>query len=163
MNLLIKIALLMFLFLPPLAATPYDREENLKPQDYPLFEELSKDLRCPACQGLSVWESDAVFSNQIKDMVKTKINAGLSKEEILQFFTARFGYWILREPPQRGFSALAWWIPLTLLLVGPLLLWFFFWRRRQTAPTQGVRSVEDIVTQMQQELTQRRSHQLSQD
>ena len=157
MNLLTKIALLVLPLLPPLAAAPYDREENLKPQDYRLFEELSKDLRCPACQGLSVWESDAVFSNQIKDMVKTKINAGLSKEEIMQFFTARFGYWILREPPRRGFSSLAWWLPLTLLLSGPLLLWLFFWRRKQITPTQGVRSVEEIVTQMQQELAQRRT------
>ena len=150
--------LLALLFLLLLPAAAYNRQENIKPQDYQLFEELSKDLRCPACQGLSVWESDAVFSNQIKDMVKTKINAGLSKEEILQFFTARFGYWILREPPQRGFSALAWWIPLTLLLIGPLLLWFFFWRRTHTTPAQGVRSVEEIVAQMQQELAQRRGH-----
>lgn len=154
--------LFTLLFFLLLTAAAYDRQANLQPQDYQLFEELSKDLRCPACQGLSVWESDAVFSNQIKDMVKTKINAGLSKEEIMQFFTARFGYWILREPPPRGFSALAWWIPLTLLFIGPLLLWFFFWRRTQTAPAQGVRSVEDIVAQMQQELTQRRGQQTSQ-
>ena len=152
-----KILLILLLSLTLTAA--YDRDENIKPQDYQLFEELSKDLRCPACQGLSVWESDAVFSNQIKDMVKTKINAGMSKEEIMQFFTARFGYWILREPPSRGFNALAWWIPLALLLSGPLLLWFFFWRRKQTAPARGVRSVEAIIAQMQQELAQRRSRQ----
>lgn len=155
MNLLARILLLALASLLSLAA--YDRNENIKPQDYQLFEELSKDLRCPACQGLSVWESDAVFSNQIKDMVKTKINAGLSKDEILEFFTARFGYWILREPPRRGFSSLAWWIPLTLLLSGPLLLWFFFWRRTHATPARGVRSVEAIVVQMQEELAQRRS------
>ena len=155
MNLLAKILLVALVSLPSLAA--YDRNENLQWQDYQLFEELSKDLRCPACQGLSVWESDAVFSNQIKDMVKTKINEGMRKEEILAFFTARFGFWILREPPRRGFSALAWWLPLTLLLSGPLLLWFFFWRRKQNIPAQGVRSVEAIVMQMQQELVQRRN------
>ena len=145
------------LLLPLMLTAAYDRHEDLQPQNYQLFEALSKDLRCPACQGLSVWASDAVFSNQIKDMVKTKINAGLSKEEILQFFTARFGYWILREPPSRGFNALAWWIPLALLLSGPLLLWIFFWRRKKTAPAQGVRSVAAIVVQMQQELAPRRS------
>ncbi len=142
-----------------LTAAAYDRTANLAPQDYQLFEELSKDLRCPACQGLSVWESDALFSNQIKDMVKTKINAGMNKEEIMQFFTARFGYWILREPPRRGFSSLAWWIPLSLLLGGPLLLWGFFWRRTQTTPTQGVRGAESIVAQMQAELAQQRDRQ----
>lgn len=161
MTLPAKTLLLALVALPSLAA--YDRSENLKPQDYQLFEELSRDLRCPACQGLSVWESDAVFSNQIKDMVKTKINAGLSKEEILAFFTARFGYWILREPPRRGFSALAWWLPLTLLLGGPLLLWFFFWRRKKISPAQGVRSVEAIIAQMQHELAQRRTHRPSLD
>ncbi len=157
MNVLAKTLLLALASLPLLGA--YDRTENIAPQDYQLFEELSKDLRCPACQGLSVWESDAVFSNQIKDMVKTKINAGLNREEILAFFTARFGYWILREPPRRGFSSLAWWLPLALLLSGPLLLWFFFWRRPQVSPVQGMRSVEAIIAQMQQELAQQRTHQ----
>lgn len=134
----------------------YNRGKDLKPQDYQLFEELSKDLRCPACQGLSVWESDAVFSNQIKDMVKTKINDGMNREEIMQFFTDRFGLWILRSPPSRGFNALAWWIPLTLLLSGPLLLWLCIWRRTQSTPVHGVRSVAAIVTQMQEELDARR-------
>ena len=146
----------LLLLVLPLLLAAYNRSENLKPQDYQLFEELSKDLRCPACQGLSVWESDAVFSNQIKDMVKTKINAGLSAEEIRQFFTARFGYWILRTPPHYGFNALAWWIPLALLFSSPLLLWFFFWRRAKTVPVYGVRSSEAIVAQMQQELDAQR-------
>lgn len=144
--------LCLFLTIFPLLCA-YDRQKDLKPQDYPLFEQLSKDLRCPACQGLSVWESEAAFSNQIKDMIKTKINAGLNQEQVMQFFTARFGLWIMREPPERGFGALAWWIPIGLMLVGPLGLWLFVWRKRKTVPRHGVRAVAELAAQMQEELT----------
>ena len=141
--------MLLLISLPLLA---YDREDNLQKKDKPLFEQLSKELRCPTCQGLSVWESEANFSNQIKDMVKIKINEGLTRDEILVFFTERYGKWILRSPPKTGYVALAWWIPLAVLCISPLGLWYFFWRRKRVIASGGVRSVKEILQQMQQEL-----------
>ena len=150
MRIILYLLSIIFIFGSPLYA--YDRYQNLEEQDHLLFERLSKDLRCPTCQGLSVWESDANFSNQIKDMIKTKINDGLTEQQIRQFFTARFGPWILRQPPTEGFNAVAWWLPLSLMFGGPVILWFFVWRRRQFIPNQGVRSADDLIKQMNDEL-----------
>ena len=141
---------IMLVFGSPLLA--YDRYQGIQSQDHQLFERLSKDLRCPTCQGLSVWESDANFSNQIKDMIKTKINDGLTEQQIRQFFTVRFGPWILREPPTEGFNAVACWLPISLMFGGPVILWAFVWRRRRLIPSQGVRSADDLIKQMNDEL-----------
>ena len=92
------------------------------------FEDVAGDLRCPTCTGLSILDSDAEFSNSIKGIVKKKLSEGKSKDEILSFFVSRYGPWILREPPKEGINLFAWLIPLLVILLGPLFIWFRFWR-----------------------------------
>ena len=146
--------LVTLLITVPLLA--YDRAADMQPQDMFLFEEISKQLRCPTCQGLSAWESETRFANQIKDIVKQKINAGLTRAEILEFFTTRYGLWILRSPPSQGVVGLAWWLPLVLLCVCLPLLWYFFWRRKRMLGSEGVRSTTAIMEQMNIELDELR-------
>lgn len=112
------------------------------------FREIANLLRCPTCQGLSVLESEAQFSVQIRDQVKKQMEEGKSQAEILGFFTDRYGPWILRTPPSDGINALVWWGPIALLVLGPILIWIFVWRHRQTVPSFGVRSSEVIVSEM---------------
>lgn len=147
---LLFVALLALPIALPLFA--YDRAADLQPQDMFLFEEISRQLRCPTCQGLSAWESETRFANQIKDIVKEKINAGLTHDEILEFFTIRYGLWILRSPPSQGVIGLAWWLPLTLLCICLPLLWYFFWRRKRMLGSEGVRPTTEIMAQMNAEL-----------
>ena len=116
------------------------------------FRDVAKELRCPTCTGLSVLESDAAFSVQIKDIVKEQVEAGKSKEDILKYFTARFGPWILRSPPVSGFNIWAWAVPVGLLVLGPPLIWFFIWRKRRVVSTLGVRPDQAIISEMQEQL-----------
>jgi cytochrome c-type biogenesis protein CcmH/NrfF len=122
-----------------------------------LFHDVASSLRCPTCTGLSVLESDARFSQQIKDIVLEQVDAGKSKDEILKYFTERYGPWILRSPPAKGFNILAWALPLAILVLGPPLVWFFVWRRRRVVSTMGVRSAEDIIKEMNMRLEGLRS------
>ena len=115
-----------------------------------IFRDVAKELRCPTCTGLSVLDSEASFSVQIKSQVREQMAAGKSRDEILAYFTARYGPWILREPPKQGFNSLAWYVPIGLLLGGPVAIWFFVWRRRVETPTYGVRRAEDIIAEMEQ-------------
>lgn len=118
------------------------------------FRDVASDLRCPTCTGLSVLDSDAAFSVQIKNEVKEQMAAGKNKDEILTFFTERYGPWILRAPPKQGIHLLAWLLPIAALILGPLLIWIFIWSRKEnSASDEGVsRSVEDIVSEMNQKL-----------
>jgi cytochrome c-type biogenesis protein CcmH/NrfF len=127
------------------------------------FRDVSSDLRCPTCTGLSILDSDAAFSIQIKNEVKEQLAAGKNKDAILQFFTERYGPWILRQPPKQGVHLWAWILPIATLILGPLLIWVFVWMKRdsgvagsadQEAPA---RAVEDIVREMNERLATIRS------
>lgn len=118
----------------------------------PVFRDVAKEFRCPTCTGLSVLESDAGFSVQIKEQVQEQINLGKNREQIVDFFVERYGPWILREPPVKGFNAWAWIVPITLLCLGPVLIWLLVWKRRVQADSHGVRSSTVILEEMQQNL-----------
>lgn len=133
--------------------------KKLYPSEGPIgekFRDVAGELRCPTCTGLSVLESDAKFSLQIKDIVKEQVEAGKNKDEILAYFTERYGPWILRSPPAKGFNMLAWMLPIAALLLGPPAVWFFVWRKRRVVSKQGVRSAEDIISEMHGRLDQLR-------
>jgi cytochrome c-type biogenesis protein CcmH len=121
------------------------------------FRDIAGKFRCPTCTGLSVLDSDAAFSVQIKQQVVELMKQGKSDKEIVDFFTERYGPWILREPPKSGFSVIAWALPIGFLVFGPILIWALAWRRKQTVPTFGVRAAELIATEMQRELTDLRT------
>ncbi|MGE0172332.1 MAG: cytochrome c-type biogenesis protein CcmH [Oligoflexales bacterium] len=116
------------------------------------FRDIANELRCPTCQGLSVLDSDATFSVQIKEEVARQLDAGKTKAEVLQFFSERYGPWILRNPPKEGFNIVVWLLPLALLVCGPILVWYFVWRKTQNVSPDGVRSVSSILEQMEGEL-----------
>jgi cytochrome c-type biogenesis protein CcmH/NrfF len=122
-----------------------------------LFNEVSDNLRCPTCTGLSILQSDAPFSLQIRKAVIDQIKVNKDKKNILQFFTERYGLWILREPPTQGFHYLAWLIPSMMLIFGPLLIWFFVWRNPKSISTLGVRSSKEIAQEFFNQIKEQRS------
>lgn len=141
-----RLLLLVALLTAPLALAQQPRFADDE------FRDVAGELRCPTCTGLSVLDSDAQFSVQIKDEVKKQLAQGKSKQEILDFFTERYGPWILREPPKSGVNLVAWWLPIALLILGPLGVWFYVWRRPVAVPTYGVRSTAEILREMETEL-----------
>jgi len=116
------------------------------------YREIAEQLRCPTCTGLSVLESDAPFSVQIKNEVMQQLGQGKTKTQILSFFTDRYGPWILRTPPKSGVNWLAWAIPVLILIIGPFAVWFFVWRNRKDEPAFGVRPVEAYIAEMNERL-----------
>ena len=88
------------------------------------FRKLSDELRCPTCQGLSVNDSEAGFSNSIKDKISELMKNGNSDEEILAYFVERYGEWILRSPAKRGFNLVLWILPGAGILIGLFIVLF---------------------------------------
>lgn len=144
------------LFLAVLSAFMLLSGSGMKAQtqevDEELFRSIAIELRCPTCQGLSILDSSANFSEQIKAQVREQIRQGKSKPEIIDFFVERYGLWILREPPKEGFNLIAWILPTVILILGPILIWFFVWRKRKQIESYGVRSVDAIVEEMNKKL-----------
>ncbi|RYZ56642.1 MAG: cytochrome c-type biogenesis protein CcmH [Proteobacteria bacterium] len=135
----------------PAQELPGDKRRKYDTND-PHFRDVAKEFRCPTCTGLSVLESDAGFSVQIKEQVQEQINLGKNHDQIVEYFVERYGAWILREPPAKGINAIAWIVPITLLCLGPILIWLLVWKRRVKADSHGVRSSTVILAEMQESL-----------
>ena len=109
------------------------------------FQELSNELRCPTCMGLSVKDSDAGFSASIKGKIRELMKQGESDEEILAYFVERYGEWILRAPPVSGFNMVLWVLPGAAIVTG--LLWVLYrsknWVEKPTKEMTGLTPEEE--------------------
>ena len=83
---------------------------------------LGKLLRCAVCQGLSITDSPASMARSQLDKVRELVTLGKSNQDIKDYFTARYGEWVLLEPRAYGFNWLVWALPGILLMVGAGLI-----------------------------------------
>ncbi len=117
-----RLALLLLLLAPAAALAQYSMlkagSEQLDPAREARVQALSKKLRCPVCQGLSIWDSGSSMAVAQVDVVRRLVSEGKSDEEIRAYFIARYGEWILLEPKAEGWNLLVWLAPVALLVVG---------------------------------------------
>lgn len=79
---------------------------------------IDKGLMCPVCPSETIDQSQVEIANQMQIIVREKLAAGESRDDIFQFFVDRYGPGILAEPPKSGFNLLVWVIPPMALLLG---------------------------------------------
>lgn len=89
--------------------------------------ELEQRLRCPVCKSVSIAESMSDTAVAMRATVDEQIKAGRSDEEIIAWFTERYGEWVLLDPPAGGDTLPLWLIPLGVAAVAVVLV---FTRRR---------------------------------
>ncbi|MCI0548254.1 MAG: cytochrome c-type biogenesis protein CcmH [Candidatus Rokubacteria bacterium] len=109
------------------------------PVDEAVVQRIAADLRCVVCQNLSVADSPSETANQMRAIIRERLAAGDTPEQVVAYFVDRYGQWILLSPPKRGFDLLVWVVPLAataagLVLVGVLLR---RWSRRPAAAAAG--------------------------
>lgn len=81
-------------------------------------QEIDRSLMCPVCPSETVDQSQVELAKQMRAIVREKLAAGESRQEILGFFVARFGERVLAAPPKQGSNLVAWIIPGVGLLAG---------------------------------------------
>ena len=79
---------------------------------------LTLELRCMTCQNQSIYDSDAEFSNDIKKIVKQKLQEGESERDIKKFLVERYGEYILFRPLMNYNNIFLWSFPFILLVFG---------------------------------------------
>jgi cytochrome c-type biogenesis protein CcmH len=84
--------------------------------------DISAQLRCLVCQNQSIDDSDAGLAKDLRLLVRERLSAGDTNDEVFLFLVARYGEFILLKP-RFGFStALLWGLPLLLLVAGGLII-----------------------------------------
>ncbi len=83
---------------------------------------LSRELRCMVCQNQSIDDSDAPLARDLRLLVRERLKAGDSDNQVLDFLTARYGDFVLLNPPLNWRTALLWGLPTGLLVFGGFVL-----------------------------------------
>ncbi len=111
MKLLVYIFILIFLTQSAISSS--DREI-----------EIYKNIRCLVCQGQSLNDSNSDFANDLKKIIKDKIDQNETDKQIYKYLVDRFGDWILFDPPVKITTVFLWIIPLLVLILGFYVLKF---------------------------------------
>lgn len=82
--------------------------------------ELERQLRCPVCTSVSIDESMSESAQVMRESVADQIAAGRTDQQIIDYFRARYGDWVLLDPPARGSTLLLWVLPPALAAVAAL-------------------------------------------
>jgi cytochrome c-type biogenesis protein CcmH len=83
---------------------------------------IALQLQCPVCEGESIADSPSGLAADMRSVIRTKLLAGESDQQILDEFVASYGDGILTEPPKRGISLGVWIGPVIGVTVGAVLL-----------------------------------------
>ena len=86
------------------------------------IREISQNVRCLVCQNQSIDESNSELAKDLKILIKEKLIAGDSDEEIYGFLKERYGDYILLKPPLNLNTVILWFLPFIVLTFGSILI-----------------------------------------
>lgn len=103
---------------------------------------ISKDLRCLVCRNESIDESNADLARDLRLLVRERLVAGDSNQEVVEFVVDRYGEYVLLRPTTTGANLFLWAAgPLMLLLAGGMA-WAYL-RGRERAPARQEAALSD--------------------
>ena len=114
-RIVVAIALLVLAAAVVFAARPHEVTADER------IDQITTELRCPVCQGLSVKDSTSETARQMRDLVTQRVHEGKSNAEIEAEFRAAYGDWIFLSPPVASWSGLVWLVPIAALGAGLVL------------------------------------------
>ena len=83
---------------------------------------LGTRIKCPVCQGEPIVDSPAETARAMMDIVAERVDAGETDEQIIAYFTDRYGDGILLDPPFEGRTLALWLLPVVALAAGIALI-----------------------------------------
>jgi len=135
MRAILAALLLMWLALPALAVNP---DEMLGD---PVLEQraraISSGLRCLVCQNESIDDSDADLAKQIRIIVRQRLVAGDSDDQVRQYLVDRYGEFVLLRPVFALHTLILWAAAPEIIVIGAIVLIVAARRRNRTAQVGG--------------------------
>ena len=105
------------------------------------YHQLSQELRCPKCQNQNIADSNAPIARDLRVVLYQQLEAGQTDAQILDFMVARYGQFVRYRPEVDRQTALLWWSPLLLLVLGGVGVGRHF-RKKDHHPAQGLTAAE---------------------
>lgn len=125
------------------ALCPHPSARAASPGAKTTFSEVAGALMSPVCPGKLLGDCPSSEGAQLRELVRRKIFAGETKEQIVRYFVEVYGREVLPKPPAEGFYLTAWLLPFGGLLAGfgVVIVLVRAWARRpEEEPQSGERS-----------------------
>ena len=113
-----KLSSFLLIILITFNFTNLNSEEN----NDKIKNKISKNIRCLICQGQSVYDSQSDFSESVKLIIESKLNEGLSENEIYDFLINKYGEWISYDPKFNKKTFILWILPILLFVIGGAII-----------------------------------------
>jgi cytochrome c-type biogenesis protein CcmH len=84
--------------------------------------DIGRDIRCMVCQNQSIEDSEVGLARDLRLIVRERITAGDSDEQVRAFLHARYGDFVLLKPPFAWSTAILWATPAVAVLGGFALI-----------------------------------------
>ena len=140
---------LLALCLAPPAAAVEPREKLDDPVLERRARDISQNLRCLVCQNQSIDDSNAALARDLRILVRERLVAGDGDTAVIDFVVARYGDYVLLDPPFKGSTYVLWIGPGVIFAIGAAALVLFFRRRASPAPSaltgEEARRVEALM------------------
>jgi cytochrome c-type biogenesis protein CcmH len=149
---------LMWLFFGLLLLTSYSLLPVLAQEepDFDRVNNIAKELNCPTCTGINLSDCRTLTCEQWREQIDELVVEGYSDQEVLDYFSTRYGDQVLQEPPRRGFSLLIWILPVVALVGGGIWLVIILrkWRQEPVAvpATPNTPQTDDYLSQVEKDL-----------
>ncbi len=130
---LVFLSVLIFVLLPLyalMADVPVDPDALKDPVAEERARSLMKEVRCLVCQNQSIEDSNAEIAKSLRTLVRDRVAAGESDDQIKAYLVEKYGDWVMLKPPLDGRTLFLWGSPFLLGLGGLAIILL----RRRTAP-----------------------------
>jgi cytochrome c-type biogenesis protein CcmH len=116
---------------------------------------IGAELRCLVCQNQSIDDSNSGLARDLRIIVRERLTAGDSDEQVIGFVVQRFGNFVLLKPPFEAATYVLWLGP-ALVLLSAFAVYFFGLKREAHAvvqPAEPLNAIErDRLKQLENEI-----------
>jgi cytochrome c-type biogenesis protein CcmH len=133
------------------AVDPYDFSSDAERQRYQQFID---DMRCPKCQNQNLAGSDAPIAADLRRELRRLLREGRTDGEIVDHMVARYGEYILYDPPLNTKTVFLWLAPAVFLAIGMVTLIVIVRRHRPAAGVDAAALSADEQKRVQQLLSE---------
>jgi cytochrome c-type biogenesis protein CcmH len=113
------------------------------------YKALTEEFRCPKCLNTNLAGSDSPIAADLRATIQRLILEGKSDDDIRNYLHDRYGDFVLYNPPLRTGTALLWFAPAALIVIGLIVIGVMVSRRRG-----GTETLSDAEQQRLTELLQ---------
>lgn len=140
MRKILAVLLLLMSAAPAFAVNP---DEVLKdPALEARARALSAQLRCMVCQNQSIDDSNADLAKDLRLLVRERLTAGDSDEQVIDYLVSRYGEFVLLKPRLSEHTILLWGMPVALAAIGAGVVFVQLRRRRISSSGQELSEEE---------------------